>query len=166
MKYIMITALLSGMMAGCGSEPAAAPAKVEKAKAMLPGEFEISSEVTALRSADKSIPATKAKLGDKEVYKACVAADGTLSPEMFVDKNDKCGVTNSYVRSGRLSIQYQCNRAGKGTLYPNADGDFKADGFEALVNVSTQFAGTGDYQMTRKLVAKRVGDCPAGGIKG
>jgi hypothetical protein len=163
---MVILALLGGALGGCGGEPAATPAKAEKAKALLPGEFEISSEVTALRSADASTPATKAKLGDKQVYKACVAADGTLSPEMFVDKGDKCSVTNSYVRSGRLSIQYQCNRAGKGTLYPNADGDFKADGFEALVNVSTQFSGTGDYRLTRKLVAKRVGDCPAAGVAG
>lgn len=147
------------MLTACGSE-APKPAAPEKAKALLPGEFEIASEVTSLRSTDKSTPATKAKLGDKATYRACVAADGTLDPAMFIDKGDKCTVQNTYVRGGRLSIQYSCRRS-NGLLYPNVDGNFTADGFEAVVNTGTAFGGTGDYQLSRKLTAKRVGDCPA-----
>ena len=165
-KYMIGLAATAGMamLAGCGSEEPA-PAAPAKAQALTPGEYEISSEVTKLASADKSTPATSLKMGDKSVTRACVAADGTLDPTMFVEAGDTCTVQNSYVKSGRLSIQYQCNRSGKGSLYPAADGDFTADGFEAIVTAATTFPGDGDYTLTRKLSAKRVGDCPAAGAE-
>lgn len=148
------------LLGGCGSE-APAPVAVEKAKSLTPGEYEVSSEVTKIQSTDKSTPATTVKLGEKAVTRACVAADGTIEPAMFIDTGDSCSAQSSYARSGRLSIQYQCSRKAKGLVYPNADGNFTADGFEAIVTVSTAFSGDGDYNLTRKLTAKRVGDCPA-----
>ena len=166
MNKVMIGLAATGlvMLAGCGSEEPA-PAAPEKAQALTPGEYEISSEVTKLASADKTTPATSLEMGEKSVTRACVAADGALDPAMFVEAGDTCTVQNSYVRSGRMSIQYQCSRPGKGNLYPAADGDFTADGFEAVVTVGTTFPGDGDYTLTRKLAAKRVGDCPAGGAE-
>jgi len=157
----MTTATLA-MLAACGSE-APKPAAVEKPKTMVAGEYEVVSEVTKLASADKSTPATTLKMGDKQVIRACVAADGTPDPAMFVEAGDACSVTNSYLRSGRLSVQYTCNRPGKGELYPNADGNFTADGYKALVTVASAFTGDGDYTLTRTLTAKRVGACPAAG---
>lgn len=164
MNKIMIGLAATGlaMLGGCGSEEPA-PAAPEKALALSPGEYEISSEVTKLASADQSTPATSLKMGETSVTRACVAADGTLDPAMFVDEGDNCSAQSSYVKSGRLSIQYQCTRPGKGNVYPAADGNFTADGFEAIVTVGTAFSGDGDYNLTRKLTAKRVGDCPAGG---
>ena len=152
------------LLGGCGEE-ARAPVATEKAKALSAGEYEISSEIATLASADKSTPATSAKVGDKAVTRACVAADGALDPAMFVDAGDKCSAQSSYVRSGRMSIQYSCDRPGRGKVYPAADGSFTADGFEAVVTVGTSFSGDGDYNLTRKLTAKRVGDCPAEGAK-
>ena len=156
----LIIAALAVASAGCGKE-AAKPVKVEKPKTLVAGEYEVSSEVTKLASADKSTPATKLKLGDKALIRACVAADGTPDPSMFVEPGDACTTTNSYVRSGRLSVQYTCNRPGKGELYPNADGNFTADGYKAVVTVGSAFAGDGDYTLTRTLTARRIGDCPA-----
>ena len=150
------------MLAACGSE-ASKPAAVEKPKTMVAGEYEVVSEVTMLASVDKSTPATKLKLGDKQTIRACVAADGTPDPKMFVEEGDICTANHSYGRSGRMSVQYTCNRAGKGELYPNADGNYTADGYKALVTVASAFAGDGDYALTRTLTAKRVGDCPAAG---
>jgi hypothetical protein len=158
-KLIAAAAVL-GMVTACESE-APKPAAPEKAKSLLPGEFEISSTVTKVESTDKTTPATAAKVGEKSTYRGCVAADGTLEPAIFIDKGDKCTVQNSYVRGGRLSIQYQCTRPGRGPVYPNVDGLFTADGFEAQVNSGTSFSGDGDYRMSRSLTAKRVGDCPA-----
>lgn len=149
-----------------GCDDGAAPANKaadETPATPVAGEYEISSEVTALQSIDHSTPATKAKLGDKTTTKGCIAADGTPDMAMFVDPGDKCITTGSFASSGRISMQYQCSRPGKGNLYPNADGDYTKDGFEALVNVATQFSGPGDYQLTRHLKAKRIGNCPAGG---
>lgn len=159
MKQAMAIAALMALGA-CGSEPAPPPAK-EKAQALEAGEYEVASEVTVLRSTDKSTPATSAKTGDKATTRACVAADGAIDPKMFVEAGDSCTVQNDYLRSGRLSIQYSCSRKGRGNLYPSVDGNFTADSFEAVVVSGTQFSGDGDYAMTRKLNAKRVGDCPA-----
>ena len=160
MIRLLMAAGTVAMLTGCGSE-APKPAKVEKPKTMVAGEYEVLSEVTKLASADKSTPATKLKMGGKETIRACVAADGVPDPAMFVEAGDACTATNSYVRAGRLSVQYTCNRPGKGDLYFNADGNFTADGYKALVTAASSFPGDGDYQLTRTLTAKRVGDCPA-----
>ncbi|MDQ3143981.1 MAG: DUF3617 domain-containing protein [Pseudomonadota bacterium] len=150
------------LLAACGSEAPPA-AKAAKAKALTPGEYEVTAEVTKLASADKSTPATTATVGEKTVTRACIAEGGKLDPAMFVDAGDSCTQQSSYVRSGRLSAQYQCTRPNRGNVYPAADGNFTADGFEAIVTVATAFDGDGDYNLTRMLTAKRVGDCPAGG---
>ena len=160
-RYLMAATTLA-MLAACGSE-ASKTAKVEKPKTMVAGEYEIVSEVTKLVSTDKSTPATTLKLGNKATIRACVAADGTPDAAMFVEAGDICTANNNYGRSGRMSVQYSCNRAGKGELYPNADGNFTADGYKALVTVATSFAGDGDYALTRTLTARRVGACPAAG---
>ena len=159
-----VTMMLGALVAACGSE-APKPVVAEAPKTMPAGEYEIASEVTKLASTDQSVPATRLKLGDKETTRACVAADGTPDPAMFVEAGDKCTVNNSYGRSGRLSVQYSCQRAGKGELATNADGNFTADGYEAIVISATSFPGSGDYELARRLVAKRVGACPAGGAK-
>ena len=163
-QLLMGLAAMSGLalLAGCGSE-APKPAAVEKPKTMVAGEYEVVSEVTKLASADKSTPATKLKLGDKQTIRACVAADGTPDPAMFVEQGDICTATNSYGRSGRLSVQFTCKRAGKGELYPNADGNYTADGFKAIVSIGSSFPGDGDYTASRALTATRVGACPAAG---
>ena len=159
---LMIIATLVMVTAGCGNNAPKAAA-VEKPKTLIAGEYEVASEVTKLVSTDQSTPATSLKLGDKATIRACVAADGTPDPAMFVEAGDRCTATSSYVRSGRLSVQYTCTRAGKGELYPNADGNYTADSYKAVVTVGSSFAGDGDYSLTRTLTAKRVGACPAGG---
>ena len=157
MKHLITVALLTALLAACEDEPAP---QEEQSKALGAGDYEITSEVTRLASSDKSVPATKLKLGDKSVSHACVAADGTPDMAMFVEAGDKCTVLTSYLGAGRLSIQYQCERPRKGTLYTNADGTITDTGYEALVNSNTSFPGTGDYQLTRHLIAKRTGACP------
>lgn len=159
---ILGLAMLMMATAGCGGETAE-PAKAEKPRTLVAGEYEVLSEVTMLASADQSAPATKLKMGDTTTIRACVAADGTPDAAMFVEEGDKCTATNTYVRSGRMSVQYSCTRPGKGELYPNTDGNYTADGYKALVMVATSFPGPGDYKLTRTLTAKRVGDCPAAG---
>ena len=158
----LIIATLAVAAAGCGSK-AATPVAAEAPKTLVAGEYEVVSEVTKLASADKSIPATKLKMGAREVIRACVAADGTPDPAMFVEAGDSCTATNSYVRSGRMSVQYSCKRPGKGELYFNADGNFTADGYKALVTAQSSFPGDGDYSLTRTLTARHVGNCPPAG---
>ena len=162
MIKILMAAGTFAMLAGCGQE-AAKPVKAKAPKTLVAGEYEVTSEVTKLASADKSTPATKLTMGGKEIIRACVAADGTPDLAMFIETGDACTATNSYIRSGRLSVQYTCNRPGKGDIYVNADGNYTADGYKALVTASSAFPGDGDYTLTRTLTARRLGDCPPGG---
>ena len=55
-----------------------------------------------------------------------------------------------------------CTREGlAGSVMPAMNGSFSADGFEGEVTTLTYFVENGDYRLTRKLTAKRIGDCPA-----
>ena len=152
------------LSAACGGEKAAAP-KEEAADALKAGLYEVTSEVTALSSTDNTTPFTKLKVGDKTVMKACVGADNKPAPELFAEaEGDKCEIKNSYVRYGRLSAQMSCTREGKrGEVMPAMMGSFKADSFEGEITQLTYFIEDGDYRMTRKVSARRIGDCPAGG---
>ena len=152
------------ILAACGSEPEA-PAQPEAAEAMRPGLYEVNSEVTALASTDKTTPFTKLKQGDKTTARACVAADGKPAPELFAEAEaDKCEIKNSYIRNGRLSAQMSCRREGKrGEVMPAMMGSFTADSFEGEITALSYFVEDGDYRMTRKVSAKRIGDCPAEG---
>ena len=119
--------------------------------------------MTKLASVDRR-PGDQAQDGRQgQTIRACVAADGTPDPAMFVEAGDTCTDLNTYLRSGRMSVQYNCTRAGKGELYPNVDGNYTADGYKALVTSRRPFPGDGDYTLTRMLTAKRVGDCPRRG---
>ena len=151
------------LLSGCGQEAPQKPAEPSAPATLPAGAYDIVSEVTKLVSTDKSTPATKLKLGEKQTIHACVAADSTPDMAMFMEAGDDCTATNSFARSGRLSYQFQCSRKGKGGLYPNVDGNYTATGFEALVTVASAFPGDGDYSLTRHLTATRTGNCPPAG---
>lgn len=156
--------LMAGTMllGGCGSGGGDAPAKTAAAAKLGAGLYEVTAEVASLTSTDKTTPATKLKQGDAVVAKACVAADGAPDAALVGEAGDKCTVPSSYARNGRMSVQLVCQRAGDGgNVMVTMDGKFTADGFDGAAQTETQFIGTGDYRMTRKLTAKRVGDCPA-----
>jgi hypothetical protein len=154
-------------LAACGGEKkdeatataaAAAPAK------LAGGLYEVSAEVTQLASTDNSTPATKLKQGETQVIKACVSADGLPEPALLGEAGDKCEIKNSYIRHGRMSAQMSCTRDGQsGYVMPAMMGSYDAEGFEGEINTRTYFVAEGDYSLTRKVTAKRVGDCPAEG---
>jgi hypothetical protein len=163
-KWIGVASLALAVTA-CGGEKKQEAAAAEEAPATLAaGLYEVSAEVTQLASTDKTTPATKLKQGDKQVVKACVAADGKPAPELMAEAGDKCEIKNSYIRYGRMSAQMSCSRDGHvGYVMPAMMGSYSADGFEGEINTLTYFNEDGDYRMTQKVTAKRVGDCPAGG---
>lgn len=169
MRRISAAAAAAMMLASCGGESGGNEAAAEeKAAALQPGEYELSTTVEVVRSTDESTPATSLKAGaPPTVTRACVAADGALDPAMFAESGDQCAITDSYVRNARMSVQLKCSRPGKGgNVMQLADGDFKADSFEAQLLGSTHFAGSGDYESVRKVSARRVGDCPAAAAAG
>lgn len=159
--------LAAVLLAGCGGGgEATEKAAEEKAAALDGGEYELSTTVEQVRSSDGTEPATSLAAGAPATSaRACVAADGAIDPAMFAEGEDKCTITDSYVRGGRMSVQLRCTRAGQGGhVMQLVDGTFKADSFEATVLGSTGFSGSGDYEMTRKVRARRIGECPAAGV--
>jgi hypothetical protein len=164
MRIVLLGIAAAAVVAGCSSETAPKPEEAAAAS-LKPGEYEIVAKVDNVHSTDKTTPVTKAKAGDPPTTRrACVAANGTIASDAFSDAGDKCTTSDSYVRGGRLNVQLACTRP-NGQLMHLADGDFKADSFEAKLKTVTYFAGSGDYEMTRSLTGKRVGECPAGSAK-
>lgn len=151
-------------LAACGGEaPRQEEAAQKPPETLAAGLYEVSAEVTALASTDKTTPATKLKLGDKVMTRACVGAGGKPDPALLADEEgDKCEIKNSYVRYGRMSAQMSCTRGDmQGLVMPAMAGSYGDGTFEGDINTLTYFVADGDYRMTRKVTAKRVGDCPA-----
>jgi hypothetical protein len=152
-------------LAACSGD-APAENKVEaKADALQPGEYEFTVTVDEVRSTDNTTPATNLKVAAKgeetEKVRLCVARDGAIDPLIFAEAGDKCTPSSTYMRGGRMSLQYNCSRPQRGQLTQLVDGNFTADSFEAKVMTSSYFAGDGDYAMTRTIAGQRMGDCPA-----
>ena len=161
---IVVVGAIALALAACGGEQ---PAAVEQAAASLTGGlYELSAEVTGVAATGKGAPATKLKLGDRLVTRACVGAYGKPAPELLAEEGDKCQFKESYVRNGRMNGQMSCTRKGAdGNIAPIFDGTFKADSFEGEITTATQLYNGGDYRLTRKVTAKRVGDCPPDAAK-
>jgi hypothetical protein len=155
---------LAFMLAACGGEKkeeATAAAAAVPAK-LAGGLYEVSAEVTQLSSTDNSTPATRLKQGETQVIKACVSADGQPDPALLAEAGDKCEIKNSYIRNGRMSAQMSCSREGQsGYVMPAMRGSYSGEGFEGEINTLTYFVAEGDYRLTRKVTAKRLGECPA-----
>jgi hypothetical protein len=159
MRLRILGIIAVGLLAACSSE--APPKEVEAAKSLTPGEYAMTSKITAFRSTDGTTPASKAKVGDMFETRACVAADGTLDPAIFAAAGEKCRATNVYSSDGRMSLQMSCTRPNvPGQIMPAAEGTFTADQFEGTATTTTYLGESGNYALTRTISAKRVGECP------
>lgn len=161
MRTIILGLAAAGLLGACSGESATEAKKDSKAQALEPGEYEVTAKVDAIRSTDDGTPATtSAAANPPAVARTCVPADGTIAPAAFAEAAETCTATDSYMRGGRMSLQFKCNRDGKGLLTQMVDGNFTADSFTGKVLTATYFTGSGDYELTRTITGKRVGDCP------
>ena len=152
---ISLTVLLSG----CGEAPAA-KADAEPPATLPAGLYQATAKVTHLRSTDNTTPATKLKLGDTVTTQGCVGADGKPPPSLFVAAGDVCTIKDPFVRSGRISISYDCKHgADKGHVGVGVDGHYTVDAFDAVAETDTYFVGSGDYILKLAVTGKRVGQC-------
>lgn len=139
--------------------------KAEETPAMLPaGTWTIASEVTAMRSTDKTTPAVKAAVGDKDSDTVCVdKASKTPPPELFAGKGYQCSYSTSYMKEGTINATMDCRRAGlKGSIPMTVQGTYTAKGFNGTVDATSYLTGDGDFAMTRKLSATvKPGACTA-----
>jgi len=161
MKHSYFTgAALALALTACSGGGEANNSAEETATALQPGEYEVTATVEALRSTDKSTPATKLTQGSAPVTtRTCVGSDNAVEPAAFVEAGDSCKPGETYMSNGRMSLQFQCTRKGKGNLTNLADGKFEKDSFSGKVITTTYFSGSGDYELTRAITGKRVGDC-------
>ena len=150
------------VLAGCSAADTPAKTETKVAAKLGAGLYETSAEVTSLASTDKTTPATKLAMGSKTTAQACVGADGVPAPALFAEAGDQCTSQSSYIRNGRISVQLACTRPGHGgNVLVTMDGKFTADEFSGLVQSTTHFNSYGNFSLSRKLSARRVGACPA-----
>ena len=163
LRKLMITATAAILASACSSEaPPAKQQQEETATALKGGQYQGTFKVTALRTTDATMPATKLKLDDTGNAAGCVSADGSIDPALFAEDGDTCTVSNPYVRNGRIGMDLTCKRKGQtGEIRQSVSGTFTGDSLDAEVSTSTYLAGTGDYAMTRTVTAKLAGECPA-----
>ena len=151
------------VLAGCSEEAPQQQEDRQQRAALTPGEYEASWTVTQLGSTDESTPATAVAEDATGTTRACVAEGGEIAPALFAEAGDECSATSSFVRNGRISLQLECRRPDQqGQVLQSVNGTTTAEGFEAEVSTTTYFSGEGDYEMTRTVTGRRVGDCPAG----
>jgi hypothetical protein len=160
MRKTIIAASAAVLVASCGGE-APAPKQEEEAASLAPGQYQADWKVSAIRSVDKTTPATNLKVDATGTTTACVTADGTVDPALFAEDGDSCTAANPYMGNGRMSLDLTCKRKGNsGEVRQSVSGTFTKDTLDTEVSTSTYLSGTGDYAMTRTVAAKRIGECP------
>jgi hypothetical protein len=156
--------------AGCGGAPE--EKRAAEAPALLPaGTWTISSEVTAIRSLDKTPPAVKAAVGDKDTTTVCVdKASKEPAAGLFGGQGNICTYRSAYIKEGMLNATIDCRREDvEGSLMMSVQGNYTATGFTATADTTAYLPGRGDFAMSRKLSGTvKPGACtpaPAPGAK-
>jgi hypothetical protein len=139
-------------IAACSGETAEKKAE-EVPDAFAAGTWQVASEVTAMRSTDKTTPAVKAAVGDKENASVCVEkASQQPAPALFSGNGYECTYKSSYIKGGTLNAQLECRRDGvKGLIMMSVSGSYSAKDFSANVDTTTYLTQAGGYQMSRKV---------------
>ena len=151
MRKLTVAALCLGIAACSGEAP---EKKAEEVPDNFPaGTWQVGSEVTAMRSTDKTTPAVKAAVGDKENATVCVdKASQQPSPELFSGSGYQCTYKSSYMKGGTLNAQLDCHREGlQGSIMMSVSGSYTARDFTGTVDSTSYLSQAGRYQMSRKI---------------
>lgn len=153
---IVIPLFLAAACSGGGEEKKAEQA----ADAMQAGQWEISSEVTAFRSADKATPALKAAAGDKGTAPACIESGKEDKPpaEMFAGVGYECEYKDRYISGNRINLSLECEReALEGKVMVSVQGTYTGDSLEGTSTATSFLPGDGDFVMNSKIAGRRTG---------
>jgi hypothetical protein len=156
----LIIAPLCLAVAACGGGGEEKKKEEAAAATMAAGQWETTYEVTSMRSADKTEPALKAAVGDKETGAACIEAGKETAPEpaLFAGPGNKCSYKNSYIRNGRITASLSCRRSGvEGELMMTVEGKYTGTTFEGTVSTQSYLPGRGDFEMSRKMSGRQTG---------
>jgi len=165
MRNLMI--LSACLLGACGGEGDGKKTAEAQAATVEAGQWETSFEVTAFRSTDKTPPAVKAAVGDKESGPTCIPAGGEASPpgELFAGPGYQCQTQSSYIRNGRINVSLKCSRSGiNGDIMQTVQGSYTGTTFEGTVDTLSYLTGPGDFAMARKFSGRKTGgSCAAPG---
>jgi hypothetical protein len=153
---IIVPLCLAAACSGGGEEKKAE----EVAATMQAGQWEISSEVTAFRSADKATPALKAAVGDRAAAPGCIEAgkEDEPPPEMFAGVGYECDYKNRYVSGNRINLSLECEReALEGKVMVSVEGTYTGDSLEGTSTATSFLPGDGDFVMNSKIAGRRTG---------
>jgi hypothetical protein len=148
--------------AGCSNAPQQQAVAPNAAELMESGQWHVESEVTALRSTDKSTPALKIPVGTTASHDACVpeADRKKPAPVLFTGKDYSCKYDNLYVSNGLINGSLSCTKPGlSGQVLMSVDGSYTATSFDAELSMTSYLSGSGDFASTAKLAGKRTGAC-------
>lgn len=158
MRMIGIAAA-AALVGACGNPGQEAQAET-RAAALQPGEYELAWSDIKREAAQSKAAAAASVDAATFADRTCIAAGGKIEPAAFAEEGDDCHAVQSYVRNGIVNVQLSCERK-DGKLSSIVTGKFTAESLDANVETTSSFDGGGNYSLTRKLTAKRLGDCPA-----
>lgn len=147
-------------VAGCGEAPV--ENKVERAAAIAPGQWELTSEVTGFRQADQGRPGINTPVGTRATASICVGAGSQLPTAFFAGEGYRCayGTGSYYVHGGRINLTMACTREGlTGNIAMSVEGTFQANSAEFRRNVRTILVSDGDVEIDSRVTGRRTGDC-------
>lgn len=159
-KLILAFAAVSALAACGGGEEKKAKGRAD---ALQPGQYEVTSEVTAFRAADQGKPRIDTPQGTRATRSVCVTNGAALPPELFADEGMTCRPpAGSFVRGGTINMSLNCQRPGlAGEIAYSVSGTFEAESFEVQRQLSTALAGDGDVVIGSTARGRRTGECAA-----
>lgn len=165
MRTLAIASLIVlGACSEGGGEKKAAEADKTKLE-LATGQWQATSEVTAMRQQDKGAPAMKADKGTKMAVEACVAqGEGKKPPAALLAglENADCTYQNIYMSRGKVNASITCNRPGLGQIMVASSGTYTDKSFELTSQANTLLAGDGDISFDTKVTGRHTGACTAG----
>lgn len=160
MRALLAVPLL--MIAACGGTETKENQTKSKATSLAPGQYEVSTEVTAFESLDEGTPAIDTPVGTRTTEMVCVG-EGQLPTEMLTGPGFDCRYDNYYMRNGRMNVTMRCTREGLSGATPmTVEGSFEAESFDYVRDMRTVLAGEGDVHVAARATGRRIGDCPVG----
>ncbi len=163
MRWIACMSVMIVAACGSGGEQNKA---ATKADSLAPGQWELTSEVTAFNKADQGMPRIDTPVGTRATESVCVAA-GRPPATLFAGTGYDCRYQDYYFRRGRLNVTMMCRREGlDGNISTTAEGGFEAESLEYRRELRSALSGDGDVQITARVTGRRTGECapePAGG---
>jgi len=164
-KSLVVMIPLAAALTACGGGGGDAPKNkaAEKASALQPGQYEVTSEVTNFRASDDGPPKINTPQGTSATRSVCVADGAAPPPNLVADEGFDCQDSSPPIfRGGTLSVSLTCRRPGlQGDVGYTVNGSFQADSFEAERQLVSRFPGMGDVIIASTVRGRRTGECSA-----